>query len=185
MIFEEKPIVLKDGRNAILRTPVTGEGEQQLALMKQASGETDFLIRYPEEWDIPVEKEEAWIESVRNSPSELVIAAYVDGELAGSCSISFRMGKKMGHRAGVGIVLLEKFWNLGIGSALFTEMIAAAEARGTEIIELKFVEGNDRARHLYEKFGFRVVAEKPMAFKLKDGTYRSEFFMLRSKSRGF
>ncbi|MBQ1223728.1 MAG: GNAT family N-acetyltransferase, partial [Oscillospiraceae bacterium] len=127
----------------------------------------------------------AWIESIRNSPSELVIAAYVDGELAGSCSISFRMGKKMGHRAGVGIALLGKFWNLGIGSALFTEMIAAAEARGTEIIELEFIEGNDRARHLYEKFGFRVVAEKPKAFKLKDGTYRSEFFMLRSKSRGF
>ena len=30
---------------------------------------------------------------------------------------------------------------------------------------------------VYEKFGFRVVAEKPNAFKLKDGTYRSEFYM--------
>ena len=43
--------------------------------------------------------------------------------------------------------------------------------------ELEFIKGNDRARHLYEKFGFRVVSEKPNAFKLKDGTYRNEFYM--------
>ena len=177
MIFEEKRIILKDGREAFLRTPEPCEGEQQLALMKTVSGETDFLVRYPEEWDIPVEKEVSWINSARNSPNELVIAAYADGELAGNCSISFRMGKKAGHRAGIGIALLEKFWNLGIGSALFREMISAAEKRGTEILELEFVEGNNRARHLYEKFGFCIVGEKPKAFKLKDGTYRSEFLM--------
>ena len=52
-----------------------------------------------------------------------------------------------------------------------------AQKRGTEIMELEFVEGNDRARHLYEKFGFRVISEKPNVLKLKDGTYRSEVYM--------
>ena len=60
---------------------------------------------------------------------------------------------------------------------MMTELIAAAEERGAEIIELEFVEGNDRAKRLYEKFGFKVVCEKPNAFKLKDGRYRSEFHM--------
>ena len=185
MIFEEKKIVLKDGRTAILRSPNPGEGEEQLNMIKTATTETDFLLRYPEEWDIPVEKEEEWISAKRNSPSELVISVYVDGELAGTCDITFYRGVKLGHRAGIGIALLQKYWNLGIGSALFTELIAAAEARGTEILELAFMEGNERGRHLYEKFGFRIVAEKPMAFKLKDGTYRSEFTMFRSKFREF
>ena len=44
-------------------------------------------------------------------------------------------------------------------------------------MELEFIEGNERAKHLYEKVGFRVVAEKPMAIKLKNGTYLSEFYM--------
>ncbi len=44
-------------------------------------------------------------------------------------------------------------------------------------MELEFIEGNDRARYLYEKCGFHVVCEKPNAYKLKDGTYRSEFYM--------
>ena len=34
-----------------------------------------------------------------------------------------------------------------------------------------------RLRDLYEKYGFRVVSEKPKAFKCKDGRYRSEFYM--------
>lgn len=77
----------------------------------------------------------------------------------------------------IAIAILKDYWNLGIGSAMFEELVAAAQNRGTEIMELVFIEGNDRARHLYEKFGFRVVSEKPNAFKLKDGTYRNEFYM--------
>ena len=177
MIFDPKEIILKDGRRAVLRTPEVDEAESQLNFIKTASGETDFLTRYPEEWEIPLEKEAAWISSVRSSPNELVIACYVDGEQAGSCDVSFLIGKKAGHRAGVGIALLRKYWNLGIGSALFSELIAAAQARGTEIMELEFVEGNDRARHLYEKFGFSIVSVKPKAFKLKDGSYRNEYYM--------
>ncbi|MBR4941218.1 MAG: GNAT family N-acetyltransferase [Clostridia bacterium] len=177
MILEEKKITLKDGRTAVLRSPNPGEGEEQLDLMKTVSAETDFLLRYPEEWNFSVEKEEDWINNARKSQTQLVIAAYVDGELAGNCDISALMGKKSCHRAVIGIALRKKYWNLGIGSALFTEMIAAAEVRGTEILELAFVEGNERGRHLYEKFGFEVYAEKPMAFKMKDGTYRNEFFM--------
>jgi len=36
---------------------------------------------------------------------------------------------------------------------------------------------DEKNENLYEKFGFRVVSEKPTMFKLKDGTYRSEFYM--------
>ena len=54
---------------------------------------------------------------------------------------------------------------------MFEELIAAARAHeGTEIVELEFVEGNERARALYEKFGFRIVSERPNAFKLRDGS---------------
>ena len=83
----------------------------------------------------------------------------------------------MSHRATIGIAILRDYWNLGIGSAMLKELVAAARTRGTELVELEFVEGNDRAKRLYEKIGFRVVGERPNAFKLKDGTYRSEFTM--------
>ncbi len=84
---------------------------------------------------------------------------------------------KSSHRAGIGIGILREYWNLEIGSAMFVELISATQDHGCEIMELNFVDGNDRARHLYEKIGFRVVCEMPNYFKLKDGTYLSDFYM--------
>ena len=178
MIFEKKEIILKDGREAILKTPDTVDAEKMLNYIKQACGETDYLIRYPEEWNNSVAEEEMWVSSLRNSLNNLAIACYVDGEVAGNCEIIFMSSIKNSHRASVHIGILKDYWNLGIGSAMFEELIRAAENRdGVEIMELEFIEGNDRARHLYEKFGFKVVSEKPNAFMLKDGTMLKEFYM--------
>ena len=177
MILEEKKITLKDGRTAVLKSPCVEDAEKMLEYIKKASGETDFLTRYPEEWEIDVEQEKKWIESLRSSNDNMGIACYVDGDLAGHCDIRYKTNMKDGHRAVLGIALLKEYWNLGIGSAMFSELIAEAEKYDIEILELQFVEGNDRAKHLYEKFGFTIVAELPNAFKLRDGTYLSEIFM--------
>ena len=177
MIFEEKKIILKNGQTAILKSPCVEDAEKILNYIKKACGETDYLLRYPEEWSINVEQEEGWVKRLRSSPDTLAITCYVDGEVAGNCEVSFKGGMKTSHRATVAIAILKDYWNLGIGSAMFEELIDAAKERGTEIMELEFIEGNERAKHLYEKFGFRVVSEKPNAFKLKDGTYRKDFYM--------
>ena len=177
MIFEEKEIVLKNGQTAILRSPHVEDAEKMLKYVKKACGETEFLLRYPEEWSISVEQEEAWVKRLLAAPDTLDIACYVDGNVAGNCEITFRGGMKTSHRATIAIAILKDYWNLGIGSAMFEVLIAAATERGTEIMELEFIEGNDRAKNLYEKYGFNIVSEKPNAFKLKDGTYRKEFYM--------
>ena len=48
------------------------------------------------------------------------------------------------------------------------------------IIEVKqsVFADNDRAIHLYEKYGFKKYGIQPNAFKLKDGTYRDEIIMV-------
>lgn len=67
---------------------------------------------------------------------------------------------------------------MGIGSAMFREIIEIAEKhRGTEILELEYLEGNERGKALYEKFGFKTVAVKPKICKLRDGTYQDLFYM--------
>ncbi|MBQ8497767.1 MAG: GNAT family N-acetyltransferase [Clostridia bacterium] len=179
MIFNEKTITLKNGTIAVLKSPSIGDGEKMLNYIKTACGETDFLLRYPEEWEgFSIENEEKWIKNIRNSNNNLAITCYIDGEVAGNGEISFRMGKKAGHRASLAIAILKKYWGLGIGSAIFEELLAAADARERiEIVELEFIEGNDRAQALYEKFGFSIVCERPNALKLKDGRTVKEIFM--------
>lgn len=109
-----------------------------------------------------------------------MIVCSVEGQIAGSCQITFFQGKKSFHRTRVAIALLCKFWNNGIGSKMFSELIRIAESRaGVEQIELEYIEGNSRARALYEKFGFRIVGVHPDAIKLKDGTHLNEYLMIK------
>ena len=177
MIFEPKHFTLKDGRSAVLHTPRAEDAEQLVAYLQTTCAETEFLARYPEERTITVEQERAWVERVRNSPSSLAITCYVGGKVAGNCEINFLGSIKTRHRAVVAIAILKEYWGQGIGSAMFGELISAAKAHGTEIVELEYLEGNERARRLYEKFGFRAVCQKLRAYKLKDGTYLAEITM--------
>ena len=179
MIFEEKKIILKNGTEAILKTPEIEDAEKMLENIKVCSDETDFLSMCVEDWAAAtVESEEKWISDNRDSENALVIACYINGDIAGNCEIDFLNGSKTSHRAVLGITIRKKYWNIGLGSAMFCELMKAAEENEkTEIVELEFVEGNDRAKALYEKFGLEVVTMIPKKFKRKDGTYQNLVYM--------
>ena len=98
---------------------------------------------------------------------------------ARKCQISFTRRIKTRHRATLAIGILEKFWGLGIGTAMFTELERIARENGILQLELDYIEGNERGRRLYEKMGFVQVAERPDAFRLKDGTMRKEISMFK------
>ena len=87
---------------------------------------------------------------------------------------------KTRHRASVAIALLKEYWNLGIGTRMLQELVHISEQRGDILqLELDFIEGNVRARALYEKMGFRITGIKPDAIRLKDGTLLNEYMMVR------
>jgi ribosomal protein S18 acetylase RimI-like enzyme len=179
MVLVEKEIVLKNGVKAILKTPEISNAPELIELMKTVSGETLFLVRYEEEWEnVSVKGEEDWVRNARESKNSLVIICCANGEIAGICDVTFKNGMKTSHRASVGIGIRKKYWNMGIGSAMFQELInAATEHGGIDFMELEFTKGNERARGLYQKFGFEIVCEKPKIYKLKDGTYQDLVYM--------
>ncbi len=179
MIFEEKKIILKDGTEAVLKTPEIKDAKTLLNNVKVTAVETDFFSRSIEDWDgFSVEDEEKWINNVRESKNALVITCFINGEAVGNCDITFKSSAKTLHRATVGIAIQKRCWNIGIGSAMFEELIKAAkEHEGTEFVDLELIEGNNRAKALYEKFGFKSVSVKPNFFKMKDGTYQNLVYM--------
>ena len=181
MIIDEVRFQLKDGRDAVLRSPKEEDVESTLEYLVISAGETDFILRYPEECGkYTAEGEKALFEQKNASPDEAMIMCIVDGRVVGNCAIRFLSGIKTRHRASVAIALLSEYWNQGIGTHMFREMIRLAESReGILQMELKFVEGNARARHLYEKMGFRITGVRPNAIRLKDGTLLSEYMMVK------
>ena len=74
---------------------------------------------------------------------------------------------------------MKQYWGLGIGSALFEEMAVQARSWKLEHLILSYIEGNDRARRLYEKVGFREVARIPDAYRLKDGSMHQDIWMMK------
>ena len=185
MMIEEIRFTLKDGREAVLRSPREEDIPSTLDYLRQSAGETEFILRYPEECDkYTPEKEKALFERVNASPFEAMIMGVVDGRVIGNCDIAFYTGMKTRHRASVAIALLKDYWNQGIGTRMFQEMIriACANPEITQL-ELDFVEGNVRARRLYEKMGFRITGVHPDAIRLRDGTMLNEYSMVKRLDR--
>ena len=185
MIIKDTAFTLKDGRKALLRSPKDEDIRGLLDYLYVSAGETEFILRYPEECGkYTYEGEKALFDRINASENEAMLVCIVDGKVAGNCQIAWKTGLKTRHRASVAIALLKEFWNLGIGTRMFEEMIRIAEANENLIqMELEFVEGNTRARALYEKMGFRITGINPNAIRLRDGTLLNEYCMIREIRR--
>lgn len=181
MLIKDIHFTLKDGRKAVLRSPKDEDIEGMLHYLYVSAGETDFLLRYPEECDKYTAEGEKQLFAQKNaSGHEAMLVCLVDGKIAGNCEISVYPKKKTKHRASVAIALLGEYWNQGIGTRMFQEMIRIAESFEDVIqMGLTFVEGNTRARHLYEKMGFRITGVHPNAIRLKNGTLLNEYTMIK------
>lgn len=182
MYFAPKTIALKDGRIAVLRSPDPVQDAPDLVqYLHDTAADTPFVLRTPEEVTMTVEGEERFLEAVVDSDCDCMILCEVEGRIAGNCHLSFMGKRKVRHRCSVAIALRKEFWGLGIGTAMFAEMIAMAEAReGVTVMELEFIEGNARARGLYEKMGFRIVGMHPDAIRQEDGELLALYLMQRS-----
>ena len=81
MVFKETEFQLKDGRAALLRSPREEDAEEMLRFIIKASGETDFLMKYPEEWaEFSLEQEKAFINDDYCDQNGMMISCIVGGE---------------------------------------------------------------------------------------------------------
>ncbi len=169
--FEPRTCTLKDGRTLLLRGPEEADAAELLRYMVDTAQETRNILRTPEEAaEMTLEKEAAFIRGVNESPHDLMICAFVDGHLAGNCHVSYGWKTRVCHRGSVAIALRKAYWGLGIGTVLMQAMTDQARLWNLHHLDLEYVEGNERARRLYEKAGYREVYVNPDAIRLEDGT---------------
>ena len=179
MIFPEKTTMLKNGQTAIFRSPTPEDASAMLAFLKTTAGETENLIRYPEECLTDIKAEEDFLSGISRSETNMMILCVIDGQVIGNCHLWYTPRIKLRHRGEIAIALLKQYWGLGIGSAMFEEMVAQAKSWELEHLGLSYIEGNDRAQRLYEKVGFREVARIPDVYRLKDGSMRQDIWMMK------
>ena len=173
-----KTVILKNGKNCLLREADTADGAEMSALFLRTHAETEFLLTLPEESSMTPEQESEFLHQAAESAEELELAAFVDGRMVGSAGIDcpgHRM--KQRHRAEFGISVLKAYWGLGIGRALTEAAVACAKQAGYTQLELQAVAENEKALALYESVGFREFGRNPRGFRMPDGRYQTLVLM--------
>lgn len=174
----QKTIILKDGRECILRNGTERDGEAALANFILTHEQTDYLLTYPDENTITAEQESRFLQQKTESENEIEILAEVDGIVAGLAGIeAVGSQDKICHRAEFGISVDRQYWNLGIGTALMNACIECARKAGYEQIELNVVAENKNAIAMYRKAGYEEFGRNPRGFKSRLTGYQEVVYM--------
>lgn len=180
MLYNEKSVILKDGREILLKTAEIEDAGKLLDFLIKCSSETDYILRNESESRaMSLESEIDFIKNARNSDSTMMISCYFDGKIIGNCSFNYVPLSKVRHRATVAIGILKDFWGVGLGTVMMNELFVEAKKCGIEIMQLEYVDGNERAAGLYQKCGFVKFAERPDAVKMLNGETRKDIWMMK------
>ena len=172
MTFEQR-IILKNGKEALLRNGWAADGSLAFDLFNAAHAETDYLLSYPDENTFDPDGEARFLEDKANSLNETEIIAFIDGKAAGMAGIEAVGTKyKVRHRAVFGISILKEYWGLGLGRALTEACIQCARTAGYEQLELEVVSSNSRAVSLYRDLGFTEFGRNPKGFNSRSEGYQ-------------
>lgn len=185
MRFQEREIVLNDGRTCILKPTLPEYAEEMIAYMKKTAAETPWLLRYPDEVSLTPEGEREILGHLLEDPQTVMMAAIVEGRVAGNSSINgIGTKRKIRHRCSLAIALYRAYWGFGIGTAMIDYMSELAAQIGWQQMDLEVVAENTAAQALYRKCGFIESGRRHHALLFDDGTYHDEVLMYKNLRRG-
>lgn len=86
----------------------------------------------------------------------LTCVAMVDGKIVGSLTMWWSGLQKMAHVRELGMLVIDEYREMGVGSALMDYGLRWAREKKIEKVTLGVFSPNKRAYGLYKKFGFKV-----------------------------
>jgi len=145
--------------DCIIREAIPTDAEQILSFLDKTATQTGFMTQGGEGVGVSVEEEEKQLDTIYSSLTNCVFIARVNEEVIGIASIHASDKPKIEHIGEIGVVVDKDYWGFGLGTLLMEELLLwAEESPVLSRLELKVQERNTRARHLYEKLGFKLEA---------------------------
>ena len=167
MEYISKTVTLKNGKPCLIRRGEEQDAELLIEHWKTTAAETRNLTREPSEDDLTVEEQRALIREKNEEENVLNLLAFVDGQHAGNCAFNpVEDSLRVRHRCAVGIALYQKFCGMGVGTALLSEILAAAKAAidgptatinvetlapGTYVVTVATADGSRRSAKLIKR----------------------------------
>lgn len=177
MKYYEK-ITLKNGKECILRNATSQDARAIKAHRILVAGETDYMLRYPDELTMTEEEEAEILKKKEESDNEMMLIAEFDGELAANAGI-YPIGRfdRVKHKADFGVSVKKAYWGMGLGTIMLERMISIAREAGYEKLNLEVIAGNDSAVRIYEKYGFKRYGTEEKGFRYRNHTYADICYM--------
>lgn len=134
-----------------IRPARPSDARAALALMGEVAAEGRFIRTEEVRWSVREMRKRyrrSW------TIGEATIVAVADGRLIGSLALWREPNPVTRHIASLGMLVAEDWRGRGVGSALLAEAFRWARWAGVEKVGLTVYPHNERARRLYDKFGF-------------------------------
>ncbi len=170
----------KDSREVTLRAPKWDDLDDMLEFINSLVDEGADIMMDTKQTR---EQEVDWLARLltRLEKDEItVVVAEVDGRFVGQVEVT-KQSMRSKHVGVLGIALKDGFREIGIGTELMKEAETQSRRLGLEILNLEVFATNDRAKHVYEKAGYREVGAWPKVMK-KDGIYIDGVLMSKDLS---
>lgn len=157
----------KDGTQLRFREPYPDDAPKMMRFINAFVSEPRSGLLIDRKVTLASEKVwfKGWLADIKQRRGVMLLVEK-DGRVVGNCTAN-RLPWKNSHAADIGIALAKEVRGKGVGMALMTRTIdlARKRMRGLEMLHLKAIAYNDRARALYEKLGFVEVGRIPKANK--------------------
>ncbi len=130
------------------------------------------FARHPGQFRIAVEDEQRLplAEVAARLDREYVVGGFQGAELVAIGGLSRYAGAKLRHKALLwGMYVRQEARGAGLGDAIVARLLDHAVSEGIEIVILTLAADNERARRLYERWGFVRFGTEPRA--VKDGAH--------------
>ena len=178
MKFDPQQVTLKNGVEIVIREAKRKDARQLLDTMTRCIMEGEFLITEIEEFNPTVQDQAGWIEMLNSSRNSLLLIATCKNEIIGSIDLKGETRKKIWHNATLGISILKKWQNLGLGKIMMQQALNwATNSSSLEQIWLNVFATHTIAINLYKSLGFKEVGIQKDFAKMPDGSFSNNIIM--------
>ena len=169
-------------RRFVYREASVEDAEAIMALYRIIGQETDNFTFGTEGLFSDVQKQQEDILNSSNDDKAFFLLVLLKDELIGYGRL-LSMPRRLSHRAELAIAVKKSYWNNGIGKQIMERLIHNARISGIELIDLRVRSDNQRAIHLYHKFGFKTVGTIPAYLKIGDVYHDTDLMCLDLRQR--
>ena len=171
---------MSEALDVVIREAIPEDAEALLQLSQQVAQETEYLVMDQEGMSLTPELLAVHLDSLYESPNNLLLVVFVDDQLVGNASVKASGEYRIAHIGEIGISILKSFWGMGIGSLLMEEILYwAQETQVIRRLELTVQAQNTRAIRLYQKFGFEKEATMLRGARSDQGEFLDVHLMRR------